>query len=130
MRHVRLYTGHHRDGRVTYHYEIDEVPVWRHVLYEAYHWYDMRVPLRVPGWNRVERMLRKYGAEIRVLQIPGDEQKERWRDRPLGWTIRQDLRCFELGRAKRKTLIRSEVTEQEYLKMGGTIRKTIRPQTP
>lgn len=119
MRTVHLSTGWHRNGAVTYHVHICDVTWWDHVIGKAYHWYDMRIPVRIPGWTRFEKWLGTKGAEIKIFvdsSVP-----VRLRDRILGWPINQDIRCYELGHAKWKPVLSLAVSAEDYLKLGGKI---------
>lgn len=80
---------------------------------ELYHAYDMRIPARLPGWHRFEGWLRKHDAEILI----GFDDEPRWRDRLLGWTVAQDLRCFELQHWEDGQAYYAHITDEEYEKM-------------
>lgn len=116
MRIATISTAHHRDGSgPTYHLYIYDSPWWRYAVKQAYHWYDMKIPIRIPGWRRFEEFLRRHGGEIRIAM---DDPKPRWRDRLLAWTINQDIRCFFLTeKSRRKCLGAFKITEEEFLRI-------------
>lgn len=116
-------TAWHRSGEVTHHVWVESVPRRDHVIATVYHWYDMRIPIRVPGWKRFEKWLHKHGAvHAHFVGLDCDEDhKIRWRDRLYGWTVEQDLRCYELSHAKRTFVGKVDLTEAEFLAAGGKI---------
>jgi len=83
-------------GVKTPYVEVRRFPTLRSYLWaKSYHWYDLRIPTRLPGWKRFERFLGRRGAEHRH-GFEG-EPNPRWRDRLYGWTVEQDLRCYYLN---------------------------------
>lgn len=87
------------DGRYPKHYHvyIHEVGLLPYLLWRAYHWYDMRIPLKIPGWAWfISWWCTITGAENRAFPMEG-EPEARWRDRLVGWDINQDIRCYELS---------------------------------
>lgn len=81
-----------------------------------YHFYDMKVPIKVPGYKRVCRVLEKrFGAENRSLWDPDEGVKPlRWRDRFIGWSCEQDMRCYERNYQNRDRLGSVEIDEETY----------------
>lgn len=94
---------------------VEDWPLWRLVAYRVYHFYDMRIPCRVPGWKWFKGLLRKHGAEVRVDAL---SPRERWRDRLYAWPIRQDLRCYEFS-TKYFTAERVDISVGEAKKLSG-----------
>lgn len=82
-----------RNGPTEYRIEVMQAPRWKVWRGQLYHFYDMRIPARIPGWRKVEKLLRRFGAEHRHLDID-DLAPPRWRDRLYGWSVEQDLRCY------------------------------------
>lgn len=85
-----------------YWVHIEEWSLAHYLRGKIYHWYDMRFPIKVPGWKRFERLLQRLlGADIgRAMGFAPDfegYQEPRWRDRIVGWTYLQDIRCFHLN---------------------------------
>lgn len=85
-------------------------------FYRLYHWYDMKIPIRIPGWGRFEKWVHvKFDAWPNDLAF-GDETgrvKDRWVDRLAGWTIHQDFRCYHLG-SKCEHVGQVEISEEQY----------------
>lgn len=112
--------GRGEDGKFSkkkYLVGVYDQPLWRKLLYEAYHYYDMRVPLRVPGFRRLERLARRFGGEHRGIMMV-DPDPVRIRDRIVRWSVMQDLRCYDLSHAKRKRVGELEITEEQYNTLG------------
>jgi len=91
---------------------------WSFLAYEAYHYYDMRFPIKVPGYRRLERLVRRMGGEYRNFDIAKEGLPVRLRDRLVAWTAEQDLRCYELSvKNKRHILtfpVEKEIAEREW----------------
>lgn len=104
---VRMYSSFIKDKEreKEYHLEIKRFPTLRSFLWaEIYHRYDMVIPIRIPGWGRFEEWLRKHDADILIAY---NDPPRRLRDRLLGWSVEQDIRCFGLGeRAKTVAVIK------------------------
>ena len=104
-----------RTGESRYWIRIEEWSLWHRVRGRVYHWYDMRIPIKVPGWRLVERLLRAAGAEMR-MGLEG-EPDPRWRDRLLTWPFSQDIRCFQYNDeayCDARHITQFEVDEQTY----------------
>lgn len=102
-----------------YHVYIHEATLWKYLLQKAYHWYDMRIPIQIPGWKRfIDRYCKLTGAENRTFQ-PAGWPKARLRDRIVGWEYQQDLRCYELSLHGRKDVksVCLDLTDEQYLKL-------------
>ncbi len=100
---------------------IVEQPWIDRLRYELYHWYDMRVPLRIPGYERLLQFVRDHGAEM-VRHVPVEwrataRTKRRLRDRVLEWDIEQDFRCYHLSQKNLVCLVDFEVDEVTYNKI-------------
>lgn len=114
MRTVAIYSRHDlRNKTVTYHAEIRSCPLWKHLAWEVYHWYDMRIPCKIPGWQRFEGWLKRRGAEMRCF-AGEDEPQPRWRDRLLAWTVQQDIRCYEVTQWAYKREVFVPLTDEQY----------------
>jgi hypothetical protein len=105
-----------------HHVYIYEATLWQWFVQKAYHWYDMRIPLKVPGWRGFIELYKKVtGAEMRAFQPANDPDfpPPRWRDRLVGWEYEQDLRCYHLSLMGRKNVkqMRLDITEEQYLKL-------------
>lgn len=126
---TRSSASHMKTGEVTYHVWVESVPRRDHVIATVYHWYDMRIPGRIPGWRRFEKWLARHGAiHAHFVGVDCDEgHRVRWRDRLYGWTVEQDLRCYELSHGKREFLGKIDLTEDEYVAAGGKPRPFRRP---
>lgn len=87
----------------------------------SYHFYDMIVPCKIPGWFKFERWLLRHGAEDRYLAVgfmyDKPYPKERLRDKLYMWSVKQDLRCYDLS-AKAVQVYRVSITKEQYLQLG------------
>lgn len=104
-----------------YHIYIHEVGLIAYLWYQVYHWYDMRIPIKIPGWQKFIELYKKVtGAEMRAIQPSNDPDfpPARWRDKIVGWEYEQDLRCYERSPHHRhgKHLC-LDITEEQYKKM-------------
>jgi hypothetical protein len=102
-----------------HHVYIYEATLWKWFVARAYHWYDMRIPIRVPGWRKFMQLwCRLTGAENRSFQMQG-EPGPRLRDRLVGWEYEQDLRCYHLSLMGRKDVksLCLDLTDEQYLKI-------------
>lgn len=84
-----------------------------------YHYYDMRIPIRVPGWKLVRRLLEWRGAEMRPRKLTGEIPRD-WKDRLLAWDVNQDFVCYENDVRNRKSLGVVEVDPVLYQKIKTT----------
>lgn len=105
--------GYRRDEPGTCHYylNVDQYVLHEYVIWRVYHWYDTWFPIKVPGFRKLEALARKMGGEHRLGY---DDPDPRLRDRLVAWTVNQDIRCYELGKHKAKSLLMVEVTEEQY----------------
>jgi hypothetical protein len=106
------YASSVRTGEKKYYIAVGYTEPWKYYRGKLYHWYDMRFPIRIPGWKFVEQLCRKMGGEIRVLGF--DDAPHRWRDRPIGWTINQDLRCDHLNAGQVQHIGNVQIDEETY----------------
>jgi hypothetical protein len=111
-----------------HHVYIYEATLWKWFVSRAYHWYDMRIPIRIPGWGRFISIYKKLtGAENRAfmpcLKEDGTPDPDfpgpRWRDKLVGWEYEQDLRCYHLSLMGRKDVksLCLDLTDEQYLKI-------------
>jgi hypothetical protein len=104
-----------------YHVYIHQVGLIPYLIGKAYHWYDMRIPIRIPGWKTfIKYYCKLTGAENRSFQPANDPDfpPARLRDRIVGWEYEQDLRCYELSaHGKSKYNLCLDITEEQYLKL-------------
>lgn len=85
--------------------------LWRWMLHRVYHRYDMLIPIKLPGWKRLEWFLRSRGAEV-MLGFEGDKENPTWMDRLVSWPYEQDFRCFALDQKIGKRIGRLNVGER------------------
>lgn len=129
MRYLRVgrYTTYRRrsiDPNPTYHLGVEETTFLRHLRYQMYHWYDMRIPIKIPGWAWFHSALYKYlHADDRLLL--NGHLKARWRDRLYMWDVGQDLRCYQYSRPVRR-IADIEVDEETYKSLDTPIQDIIR----
>lgn len=89
-----------------------------HLMARAYHWYDMRIPGRIPGWKTLERFLVMHMGAEHMVGFEGEPDVPRWRDRLVSWTIMQDFRCFDLSERRHiRGRVMAEVTAEQYEKI-------------
>ena len=101
--HVALHKRHHlADGSWTHGLEVYTQPTWRRIVAKIYHWYDMRI-FRVPGFRRLERWLESRHEGDPLLYVP--------------LSCRHDIRCYDLTEAGRKTVVNTDITEEQYNKI-------------
>lgn len=113
-----------------HHVYIYEASLWKWFVAKAYHWYDMRIPIRIPGWKTFIKAYSKLtGAENRTFQ-PEGWPKARLRDRLVGWEYEQDLRCYHLSLMGRKDVqsLCLELTDEQYLKLRSKTMKKLDEQ--
>lgn len=92
----RSYSQNIRTGEKRYWVNIERVSLTDYLKARAYHFYDMRIPNKIPGWRRFERFLNnRFDAQI-LMGVEG-ERKPRLADRIVTWPINQDIRCFLLN---------------------------------
>lgn len=105
--------------RDVYGLAITEFTWLQYIRYRLYHWYDMHIPVRIPGWNKFEGFLRDHGADFHGLIAldadPNYNRKPRLRDRLLTWSVQQDLRCFHYSRGLNSLYV--PISEQQYDKI-------------
>jgi hypothetical protein len=95
---------------------VERVSLADYLKGKIYHFYDMKVPTKIPGWRRFEDFLQdRFGAEI-LLGFTG-ERKPRLADRILSWQYGQDLRCDHLNR-KGKKICQIEVDRETWEEFG------------
>lgn len=114
---VDRYTSYHLASKTkSYIIEIVKVPIKDRLFYNLYHWYDMRFPIRVPGWKRFEEWLGKHGGRRLLIEkhFLGNEYRENLRDRLYDWTVKQDLRCFDLSKKNSTFIARFEVEKDVF----------------
>jgi hypothetical protein len=99
-------------GGKRYMVRLYEVSLIDHLIWRAYHWYDMRIPTKFPAFRKIEKFLARHGAQI-VLGYEG-EREPRWRDRLVSWSYGQDLRCHHLGYEKGRIIGDIEITKEMY----------------
>lgn len=75
-------------------------PLHRWLMYEIYHWYDMRV-FRLPGFKALERWLQRRSHDPMYVPL----------------AARQDLRCYHLAKRGRVTLADIEIDHETYAKL-------------
>lgn len=117
MRYVKRHELHsirETPKRVTFHLQIVDQPVKDRVWYWLYHWYDMRIPVRVPGWRRLDEWARRRGGEVYIFD--SDRERPTIFDWIVSWTIAQDLRCYELSQRNLTVVADVEVPEDVYRK--------------
>lgn len=122
---VDRFTAGSRGGPRTHHIAVCTQSRKDRWIWQAYHWYDMRIPCKVPGWKHFEKLLRRFGGEVRLggvwVRPDGtfeDAPKKRLRDRPITWGYEQDIRCYHLGERGKKFVVKFEVTEEQYGQLG------------
>lgn len=99
-----------------YHLSIQRWKLRDFVIWRLYHFYDMRIPIKIPGWGRFEQFLGgRLGASIEGF-LADSSNEPRWRDRLLSWTINQDMRCFQLSQ-KNEHIAVCDVDEETYNKL-------------
>lgn len=105
-----------KTGVQHYNLTISEVGLFTHLFGQAYHWYDMRFPMHLPGWKRFEKWLARHGADHRAqgLVAPDFEGKTRLRDRLYGWTVGQDFRCYHWNHKKPNHLVTLDLTKEQW----------------
>lgn len=81
-----------------------------------YHWYDMRIPVKIPGWRQFEKLLEWRGAENRPTKLGMGEPRD-WKDRVYSWTVNQDMACYEYSQRNRKSLGTVEVDPVVWQKL-------------
>lgn len=86
-------------------------PLGRHLIASAYHAYDMRIPGKVPGFKW---LLKKLGGEAANLIGPEDRSV---RGRIRSWMVLQDLRCYDLTRSGRVSIVSLDVTDDVAAKL-------------
>jgi hypothetical protein len=96
-----------------YWLNVEEYALHEYLIWRAYHWYDMRIPLKIPGFRLLEKLARKMGGEHRGLAM-GEDDPVRLRDRIVRWSVMQDLRCYDLGAHRAKHIISMEMTKEQY----------------
>ncbi len=90
----------------SYSVHVTEWKLKDYLAYQAYHAYDMKIPIRIPGWKWLEERMPgkiRWGMQTK--------RKPTVFDRLKSWTITQDLRCYALS-AKGKHICSFEVTEE------------------
>lgn len=120
MRYVKRYERHsirETPKRITYHLRVVDQPLRDRVAYILYHWYDMRIPVKIPGWRRVEAWAENRGGEVYCVKLPGAADRRRTIvDWIVNWSIAQDLRCYELSERNVTTVAEMEVSKEVYEK--------------
>jgi hypothetical protein len=119
--------GRHKKYHHVYIYEAN---LWKWFVATAYHWYDMRIPIRIPGWKQFIKVYCKLtGAENRALQ-PADWPEKRFRDRIVSWEYEQDLRCYHLSLMGRKDVksLCLDLTDEQYLQIRSSEMKKLDEQ--
>lgn len=97
MKQVTVYYSFTRGGQRTSRVvAVYDQPVKDVLVAKLYHWYDMRFPLRVPGF-------RKYLKDHLYTQDWANE-----------WMMNQDLRCYALGEKNKILLARAEISDEAY----------------
>lgn len=113
---VKKFTSHsiRKDPvEVKYWVRIVEQP-WRDRLWhEMYHWYDMRFPLRVPGFKHLKRGA-PWKHNVPERRHAGGPTV--W-DRLADWSISQDFRCYHTSVKNLVVLAEFEVDEVTYKKI-------------
>lgn len=128
MKRYTITRGSHRNGTHSWHVHCYRQP-WHLILrYKVYHWYDMRIPHKIPRWGQFEKwLISRVGAERRfhgewidsATGKPVYDHPMRWRDRLVSWQYNQDTRCYELGEEGRTHSVYISITEDEYVALGG-----------
>jgi hypothetical protein len=95
----------YRDGSSSHSVSVFEMPLWRYLLAEAYHWYDMHLWRWLPeSWDY------QLGAWVDKLKRV---------DSRMPFSCRQDIRCYYLHHRGRKSTITLPLTEREYAQVQG-----------
>lgn len=115
MKLAMLHTLYSRDSK-QHRLGVVSTPWWRHAVWCAYHWYDMRVPVRIPGWSWLYGWLDDHGAEPDGY-MPGGGEHHRLRDRLFAWTINQDFRCYRLDQWAHPEVAFLEIDQETYDKI-------------
>lgn len=120
MRFVKRYERHSirtTPKVITYHFRVVDQPLKDWLIARLYHVYDMKIPIKIPGWRRFHAWVGEHDAERWHFAVgPKTREKPRWRDRFYEWDILQDLRCYELSERNVTTLAEIEVDESTYKK--------------
>lgn len=94
---------------------VEQVDLVDYLKGKLYHTYDMKVPMKIPGWRRFEAFLRdRFDAEILVGFV--GERKPRLADRILTWQYKQDLRCHHLNYDIGKVICQVEIDQETWEK--------------
>lgn len=102
-RSYELGTSRHRDGRIEPYVTLYTQPLWRQIIAEAYHLYDMKIVMKIPGLHRLEHWL--YNRNTDLTSMP--------------MCARRDLRCDQLTHAGRTHLHTFTIDADTYVALGG-----------
>lgn len=104
-----------RGGGKKYYVEVFSRSLWSHYKHRVYHWYDLNIPVKVPGWIKFRDWIGKHGAQPYGYCV--DDPKPRLRDRVYRWDISQDFRCYKLSEKGKTISARIEVDEETFNKI-------------
>lgn len=106
------YYSSYSKNAATYHVQIREYTLFRAIWKDVYHWYDMHIPLKVPG--------HKWMQKRALLKMPKDFITNGWESNwYLEWQVNQDYRSFRNTHEHSKVLATFEVTEELYNELTG-----------
>lgn len=100
---------------VKYWVSVVRQPLRDKVWHEIYHWYDMRVPLKIPGFRHA------FDRGVPFKHTPPEWRGSRIRasfwDRVTDWSVSQDFRCYQTSVKNTVVLAEFEVDEEVYNKI-------------
>jgi hypothetical protein len=98
-----------------WHIELYVQP-WKDYWYNRlYHFYDMWIPIKIPGYKWLCKLFEWRGAEVRPRSL--GEAPRGWMDRFRTWSMEQDFKCYENGERNKKVLGAVEVDPVLYQKI-------------
>lgn len=104
-------TAHRRSGVFPY-VELWEQPLYRWLLFRAYHWWEK---LTEPAMRKISEYHRVvFGAKAGLDYIP--------------LVNRRDIRCYHLSIAGRNTLAIAYITKEQYDVITGRAPKEVEPR--
>lgn len=80
---------------------------WKYYRAKLYHWYDMHIPLKVPGWKRLMKLTPWW-------QYNGPDEFLVGQHRLMAWSINQDFRCYKYSEAYKTRIGKFEVDKETY----------------
>lgn len=114
----KFYTSSVRTRPREQHWHIEVfIQPWKDYWWaRLYHWYDMRIPVKVPGWRTLQKLLEWRGAENRPSKIDAGKPRD-WKDRLYSWPVNQDMTCYENDVRNRTSLGTVEIEPVLYQKI-------------